>query len=654
MVDIISNKLDQAVNLQQQGKMQESVSIYQDILIDQPENETANVNLGIINFQNGNHEQAFSYLNKAVALHPKSANVHFNLAHAKMISGKLDDAIVSYQKSLSIQSNNFNAQLNLANSLFTYGNLSEASNHFIEAYKLKNDSIELLNNWANCCIRLKTFGQAEKILNKAVSLFPDKWEVHANQGALLKEKWQLAKAEKAFKKAISLGGNDSKVYHSLGAVYHNWNKKEKALSCIEKALNLDPDNLKLHSDYLFHLNYYSELDSEYLIKKHQEWAIRHAPLTNLISTNPTFQVGSPLRVGLLSGDFCYHPVSVFLLGWLEKLDPEKITLHAYAEVQNRDRYTKKVKNACQSWTETNQLTDAQIAKKIKSDGIHILIDLSGHTKGNRLPVMSYKAAPVQATYLGYINTTGVEQIDYRITDELADPQSSQSHYTEKLAYMPHSFTCYEPVELSVKIKPLPALRNGFITFGSFNNPTKLNPSVAKLWTQVLEKVPNSKLLLKARHFSEEEGKEPIIALFKKEGLNTNRLIFEGPSHLSGYLEAHNQVDICLDTFPHNGGTTTHDALLMGVPVLGLAGNRYVGRMGISIMHNLGHPEWIAQKENGLVEKAVDMAADLEKLAKTRIGLREKFLLSSLCDGKIFSKQMESLLLKIWENKQSNK
>lgn len=649
MKNTLSEKLADAIALQQQGKYLQSIAAYEEILTASPEHESANVNLGILHFQAKQHKKAFTFLEKAATYHPNSANAHFNLAYAFMQVRNWASAITHFRQCVTIQPQHFPSHLYLANCLHTSGDCLSAFDVFTKAYSLKKDSAELLNNWTLCCIQLKRFDQAEKIVDRAIELFPNQWELYGNKGILYKEKWQLAAAESVLKKALSLGGDNSQVHHRLAGVYHFWNQKEQALTHLKKARGLDPDNQNLHSDYLYHLNYYAEINNQKLFQEHLRWGEKHAPKSNALERNAPLSDPPPLKVGLLSGDFCHHPVAVFLLGWLDKIDKQRITLHAYAEVRNRDSYTDRIKKACVSWTETNGLGDLQIAEQIKKDGIHVLIDLSGHTKGNRLRVMSYAAAPVQVSYLGYINTTGVSAINYRIVDEIVNPPDSQASYVEKLAYLPNSYTCYEPADFSVEKKPTPALDNGYITFGSFNNPTKINSSVVGLWSRLLREMPGSRLLLKARHFKEEEGKKPIVTLFEKEGIGKECLIFEGPSDLRGYLQAYNKVDIALDTFPHNGGTTTHDALFMSVPVVGLVGNSYVSRMGLSIMTHLGYPEWMSENEDQFLENVREMNSDFEKLNDIRKGLREKFLSSSLCDGPQFAKEMESLLYDMYRN-----
>ncbi len=262
--------------------------------------------------------------------------------------------------------------------------------------------------------------------------------------------------------------------------------------------------------------------------------------------------------------------------------------------------------------------------------------------------MGYKAAPMQVSYLGYVNTTGLPQIDYRIIDKYVNPPETQAFYPEKLAYLPRSYTCFRPAAEAPEVVPLPALKNGFITFGCLNNPAKINPEVAAVWAAIMKQVPNSKLRLKARQFDVVDSRTPIYALFEAEGIPKDRLILEGGSPIEEYLASYHQVDIAFDPFPYNGGTTTHDALYMGVPVLTLAGVRYVSRMGISIMNNLGRPEWVAKSKEEFIEKAVAMASNTEKLAQTRKNLRTEMLNSPLCDGEGFAREFEELLLALWE------
>ncbi len=648
----MNKKLSEAITLQQKGNWPQALNIYQKILQENPNHETALVNLGIILFQNQEIEKGLHTLEKAVNIHSHSANAHFNFGYALMTVKIYQKALFHFNKVIDFQPNTFVAYLHLGKIYYFLGQEEASFKSFERAYQLNPKSLELLNNWANTCISLERFEQGLKILEKALQDYPNQWELYGNKATIYQKQWKLPQAEEAFKKAISLNQNDWQLYHGLGAVYHHWNKKKQALNCLEKALALNPNNSKLYSDYIYHLNYYPDLSDQSLFNLHKNWGNKFGNAgQDYLFNSYNNQSSNTLKVGLMSADFCYHPVAIFLLGWLSKINVSNIQFYAYAQIRKRDSYTKKFQSMCQ-WYEMNGKSDLEIAKHIHQDGINILIDLTGHTAGNRLGVMAFKPAPILASYLGYINTTGLTQIDYRIVDQFVNPPKTQKYYTEKLVYLPDSYTCYHPPETSVTVQPPPVLKNGFITFGCYNNPAKLNEKVVKLWAQVMKLVPNSKLRLKARHFCDAQSIAPIVEMFEVEGINNNRLIFEGISVLHHYFEAYHQVDIALDPFPHNGGTTTHDTLYMGVPVITLEGKSYVSRMGVSILNNLGHPEWIAKNESAFIDVAINLSSNIEQLQKIRENLRIEFLESSLCDGEKFAKNMENLLLNLWTNRLS--
>lgn len=397
---------------------------------------------------------------------------------------------------------------------------------------------QLLNNWAKVCIESKKFEQANKILEKAIKLYPKRAELYGNQATVQKELGQMNQAESNFKKAIDLNPNDWRFHNALGTLYHTWNRYKDALIYFKKALELDPSNAKVHSNIVYFQNYFPEYDNAYHLKAHQEWQKRHAPKSLKIQKSYSYSSELPLKIALLSGDFHGHPVAVFLLAWLKHVNREKIEFHAYTEIQHRDKTTEKIKKECTTWFETNTLSDKEVADRIHSDGIHILIDLAGHTKGNRLTVMAYQAAPIQISYLGYINTTGLSQIDYRLADEYVNPPESQEFYSEKLLYLPNSYTCYSPPDMiGLDIQNTPALKNGYLTFGCFNNPSKYNAEVFQLWAELLKRFPNAKLLLKARHFGTQEGVDTISKMLTDQNINLEQVIFEGASTFDAYFKA---------------------------------------------------------------------------------------------------------------------
>jgi predicted O-linked N-acetylglucosamine transferase (SPINDLY family) len=310
--------------------------------------------------------------------------------------------------------------------------------------------------------------------------------------------------------------------------------------------------------------------------------------------------------------------------------------------------TERLKQRSHHWHNIRGKTDDDVAALIRADAIDILIDLAGHTENNRLPVFARKPAPVQVTYLGYPNTTGLRTIDYRLTDIEADPPGQEPYHTEQLVRLPHGFLCYTSPPDAPAVTALPTSTVGHVTFGSFNNLAKMTPEVIGLWAQILKAIPGSRLVIKNKSMKDGPTRERYLALFRETGITEDRLDFvawipEAADHLGAY--AH--VDIALDTFPYNGTTTTCEALWMGVPVITLAGERHAARVGVSLLTRVGLTELIAQSPEEYVKLAVELAADTERLVQLRAGMRERMKHSPLCDAKSFTRDLETAYRGMW-------
>jgi predicted O-linked N-acetylglucosamine transferase (SPINDLY family) len=324
-----------------------------------------------------------------------------------------------------------------------------------------------------------------------------------------------------------------------------------------------------------------------------------------------------------------------------------VELIAYPTQAKEDDLTGRIKPYFSKWHSLVGLSDEEAAKRIHQDGVHVLIDLSGHTAHNRLPVFAYKPAPVQATWLGYFATTGVKEIDYIIGDPYVTPEGEADHFVEKIWALPETYCCFSPPRGAPEVAALPALSNGFVTFGCFNNLAKVNERVIALWARVLQAVPGSKLMLKTKALTDETVKARIRGQFQERGVEADRLILEGPAPRTELLGAYGRVDIALDPFPYPGGTTSAEALWMGVPVLTKRGDRFLSHVGETIAHNSGQSEWIAQNEAEYVQKAVQFTQDLPSLAARRAQMREKLLQSPLYDAKRFARHLEQALRGMW-------
>jgi predicted O-linked N-acetylglucosamine transferase (SPINDLY family) len=358
-----------------------------------------------------------------------------------------------------------------------------------------------------------------------------------------------------------------------------------------------------------------------------------------------------LRVGFVSGDLRSHTVGYFaegLLGALAKTASGAVEIHGYSAHWVNDAVTERIKAACRGWHSAVGLSDERLAQQIRDDRIDILIDLSGHTAHNRLPMFAWKPAPVQATWLGYLATTGVAAIDYVIADQWTLPQSQGGSFTEQIWHLPECYLCFTPPDVQAEVTPLPALAHGHVTFGSFNNLTKINDDVVALWARLLAAVPDGRLFLKAKQIDAPSVRQSVAERFGAHGIAAARLTFAGFAARTDYLAPYQGVDIALDPFPYPGITTTLESLWMGVPVLTLAGESFLARQGVGLLTNAGLPEWIARDRDDYVARAVAHAGDVQRLAALRAGLRNQVSASPLFDAERFAGHLAAALRGMWQ------
>lgn len=302
------------------------------------------------------------------------------------------------------------------------------------------------------------------------------------------------------------------------------------------------------------------------------------------------------------------------------------------------------------WKSIYGQNDEAAANLIYTDGIHVLIDLSGHTANNRLPMFGYKPSPVQASWLGYFATTGLNEMDYLIGDPYVTPPKDDDQFTEKVWRLPKTRWCFTPPNVDIEVSVPPALNNDYVTFGCFNNLTKVNDKVVELWAKVLNAIPNSRLLLKAKQFRDQLARDSTIQRFAAQGINSKRISLERWEDRQKYFEAYNKIDITLDPFPFTGGTTSVESLWMGVPLVTLAGGSLISRQGVGVLMNAGLSDWVADDEEEYVAKAVLFASDLDKLASLRVGLRSQILASPLFDAPRFARNIENALWAMWNQR----
>jgi len=404
-----------------------------------------------------------------------------------------------------------------------------------------------------------------------------------------------------------------------------------------------------YSNYLMNLIYGSDVEPVFLLNEHQK--INQFFDVETVTLKSDRNQASPRKIGFISPDFRTHVVAFFVENLFEHLDHSRYQLFAYSACPPHqcDAMTQKLKNSVEGWQDIYALSGQTAAQKIADDGIDILIDLCGHTGDNRLDVLACKPAPVIATWLGYLSTTGLEAVDFRLVDAYTDPVGlTETHHSEQLMRLGHTQWCYVPRPEYPAVNPLPAQSRELITFGSCNNFFKISDETLALWADLMAQVPNSHLLVSA--IPEGRARKRVVDIFMGKKISPARLEFLGRTGPVEYMQNYHRVDIALDSFPYNGGTTTCDALYMGVPVLTLAGQRSVARSGVSLMSNVGLPEWVAHSPQEFLDIGARMAADVAGLARLRAGLRERFMASPLGDQTLFARDFEQALEAMWRIK----
>ena len=637
--------------LRELGRLDEAEVSYRRALEIKPDYAEANSNLGVALQDLGRLDEAEASCRRALKIKPDFADAHYNLGNTLQVLSRLGEAEASYRRALEIKPDFAEVHNNLGVIHQSLGRLDEAEVSCRRALEIVPDYVEAHNNLGNTLQKLGRLHEAEVSLRRALEIKPDLAEAHNNLGSTIKDTGRLDEAEASYRRALQIKPDYAEAHNNLGSTVRDMGRLDEAEANYRRALEIKPDFTEAYNNLLFTYNLLVKQSPEVMLveaRRFGELVAQKSPFHH-----PLHNVPNPircLRIGFVSGDLRDHPVGYFLDGVLAELvciASGRLEFYAYPCSSRSDALTERINACCKGWYSAVGQSDEILARQIHEDGIDILIDLSGHTAFNRLPVFAWKPAPVQVTWLGYFATTGVAAIDYLIADPWVLPESDEIHFTEKIWRLPETRLCFTPPNVEIDVSPLPALTNGCITFGCFNNLTKINDAVVALWARVLESVPGSCLFLKAKQFKEASVRQSILERFAVRGIGAERLILEEPESRAKYLSAYHRVDIALDPFPFPGGTTSVEGLWMGVPVLTLAGERFLSRQGVGILQNAGLPEWIASDADDYLARAVSHAGDLQRLAALRNGLRQRVLASPLFDSPRFARHFEAALRGMW-------
>jgi len=503
---------------------------------------------------------------------------------------------------------------------------------------------------AYCLLHLGRLEEAVRAYRAVAERRSNDWKAHADLANALRFAGGFQEAVDHNREAIRLRPGDATLWDNLGICLCSQGRIDEAVAAHRKALELDPRSYRAHSNLLLTLHYQGEPDPEALHAAHRAWGVAHG---SPVVAPPTFSRGCDpdrrLRIGYLSADLRTHSVAHFIEPLLAYHDHDRVEVYAYAHLPAPgDATSDRLRRRVDRWRWVAGLDTTALLRQIRDDRIDILVELGGHTSSEHLAACARRAAPIQVTYLGYPDTTGVPAMDYRIVDAVTDPPGAEPWATERLERLPGCFLCYQPSPEVPQVAPLPAATAGHITFGSFNNLAKINERVVDLWCRLLARLPDACLLVKNPSFDDPPTREWYAALFAARGIAGERVALRGRTEsVADHLALYGEVDIALDTFPYNGTTTTCEALWQGVPVVTVAGGLHMGRVGASLLQAAGHPEWVAEDAEGYLAVAARLAADTARLARIRAGLREEMAASSLCDGAAFTAQAEAAYRQMW-------
>jgi len=604
--------------------------------------------LGAIVHQRGDYDRAIALIEKAARIEPSRADFLNTLGVAYLAMGHFADAEDCFRGALSLNPDFASAHNNLGIALRELKRPQEAEHSFHEAVRIQPEFAEAHNNRGNVLGELGRLDKAERSLRQAIRLRPDYAEAHGNLGIVLRGLRRLSEAERSASRALALKPDYAEAHNDLGVALFGLGRVHEAERSYREALSLNPALAVAQGNLAYLLNCVSGRSAAEIYAEHREFARRFCPPAE---SRPHRNLRDPerrLRVGYVSADLRHHSVAFFIEPVLASHDHEGFEIFCYSNSPHSDAVTARLKSLADHWREVFALSDEALSNLLRDDGIDILVDLSGFSESNRLKVFARKPAPVQATWLGYLNTTGLDTMDYRITDQNASPEGLfDACHSERLVRLPDSQWCYRPPDESPEVAPPPSAKTGQITFAVFSNPAKICAEAMELWSRLLLRVAGARLLVIANGLG--SIPEDFAARFVQSGIGKDRLRVLGSRPFREYLAMHGQADLMLDTFPFTGGTTTCHALWMGVPVVSLAGDTATSRGGASLLGAIGLGELVAQTPDQYLELASSLAGDPARLAALRAGLRGRMLASPLMDAQRFTRNLESAYRSMWRS-----
>jgi predicted O-linked N-acetylglucosamine transferase (SPINDLY family) len=648
-------RFELAVLLHKLGEIEEAIALYIRVLADEPNHLQALSNLGVAHQTNNRFDRAVEVLERAAALAPRSAPILNNFGNALKNNGELDRAIDVLKMAVQFGSDSYETHYSLANAMLLRGQRLPAISEYEAALRLAPDRLETRQGLADALVRLAVQEmkadrqRAMQRLERALSVWPDHALALNALATDAMKRGDFDAAEAHYRTAIAAAPEDARILLNYGALLKDQGHVADAIAYFRRSAAIDPSNHAAHSNLLYTLHFDPQTTPQQLIDAHRAWDAAHArplaPGRRAFDNDP--DPDRPLRIGYVSADFRDHVVGWNFLPLIRHHDRRQFLPHCFMDQSGPgDEVTDEIERHLHGATHFGPtFSDDVLAELIQRHQIDILVDLTLHMNGNRLLCFARRPAPVQCTFIGYPGTTGLSAMDYRLTDPYLDPAGeNDAYYVEKSVRLPNTFWCFDPMGHEPPISPLPVSRNGCLTFGCLSNYCKINEGVLALWSRVLGALGDSRLMLLTHPG---QHRQRVLGVLERLGVHPDRVQFAAPRPRGAFLELFNDIDLCLDTFPYNGHSTSLDAMWMGVPTVTLAGTLAVGRAGASQLNNVGLSNLIAASADEFVQIATTLASDAERLGEIRATLRQRMRSSPLMDAAAFARNVEAAYRQMW-------
>jgi protein O-GlcNAc transferase len=630
------------------GELPQALEQAREVVRLSPASAPAQLTVAQLLGRSGDHAGAEPYARRAVELTPNSAPAWLVLARVMVHTGRPGEAMAAFDRAVTIAPAFADAAVERAYLLQSHGRLAEAIAGYEQALRVAPNSLAALNNAGTCHLLLGRPAQGVPLFEAAARLEPTDARARNNLAAAMKEAGRIDEALPHLTAAHQLDPAYAVPPSNIGSCYATVGDHARAIEAYRLAESIEPEFDGAGSNALLSMLSMDGAEPAAVRVAHVDWGRRHADPVGL--SPPPVTDGRPdrrLRVGYVSPDFREHSVRHFIEPVLATHDRSAVEVSCYAAGPRRDEVTARLSKLADAWHDVGGRTAADTADLIRGHGIDVLVDLAGHTFDNRLLTFARRPAPVQVTWLGYPATTGLRAIGYRLTDAVADPPGADAFYTERLVRLPDAFFVYADDSTKPYDATLPADRNGHVTFGAFNSYSKVTPATLAAWAVTLAAVPNSRLLMKAKPLGNPSTRAAIVAAFAAAGVTEDRLDLRPWVPLAEHIDLLGSVDLMLDTFPYNGHATTLQAMWMGAPTLTRHGAEFRGRVGLSIMTQLGLPEFAIDSAERYLLRAVELATDLTRLRELRPTWRDRLRESPLCDVGRFTRGLEAAYRGMW-------